>query len=55
MYIKHCFDLVGSLRACKTGSFGESLVLFSKGHIKCASLNNRPCQTLSTLADIKFN
>ena len=30
--------------ACKTESFGGSLVSNSKGQIKCISLNNRPCQ-----------
>ena len=37
---------VGLLRVCTIGSFVESLISYFKEPIKCASLNNRPCQAL---------
>ena len=37
------------------GSFVESLASNSKGHVKCASLNNQPCQARPTIVDINFN
>ena len=35
---------IGLLSASTTARLGESLGSNSKGHIKCVSLNNRPCQ-----------
>ena len=40
---------IGLLSVCTTGHFGESLVSYSKGSIKCVSLNNHPCQAKPTL------
>ena len=37
------------------GSFVESLASNSKGHVKCASLNNQPCQARPTIVDIDLN
>ena len=37
------------------GSFVESSASNSEGHVKCASLNNQPCQATPTIADINFN
>ena len=46
---------IGLLSVCITGSFGESLASNSKGYIKCASLNNQPCQARPTIVDIDLN
>ena len=40
------------LSVCTIVSFGNSLALNSKGPIKCASLNNQPCQARPTLVNI---
>lgn len=37
------------------GSFGESLVPNLEGPITCVSLNNHPCQSKPTLANINSN
>ena len=47
--------LIGLLSVCRIVCFGEPLASISKGHIKCASLNNQPCQARPTVADINFN
>ena len=49
-FIKKMF--IGLSSPCTRGSFGESLAFNSKGHIKCESINNQPCQTRPTLVDI---
>ena len=46
---------IGLLSTCTVESFDESLAFNSKGHIKCVSLNNRPCQSRPTLANINSN
>ena len=44
----------GLLGTC-TGNFDGSLASNSKEHIKCISLNNRPCQARPTLVNINSN
>ena len=49
---------IGFSSAQAAESFGESFGIFfgnSKGNIKCVFLNNRPCQTRSTLVNINSN
>ena len=46
---------IGLLCVCIMGSFVESLASNSEAHVKCASLNNQPCQARSTIVDINFN
>ena len=44
------------LSTCTTARLGESLGSNSKGHIKCVSLNNQPCQQARpTLVGINSN
>ena len=46
---------IGLLSLCTTANFGESLASTSEGHIKCISINNRPCQARATLVNISCN
>ena len=46
---------IGLLSLCTTANFGESLTSTSEGHIKCISINNRPCQARATLVNISCN
>ena len=43
---------IGLLSAFTTRRFDRSLVSICKGHIKCVSLNNQPCQARPTLTNI---
>ena len=43
---------IGLLNVCTIEGFGKSLVSKSKGPIKCLTLNNRPCQSRPTRANI---
>ena len=42
------------LSACATENFDVSLASNSEGHIKCVSLNDRPCQARPALFNIKL-
>ena len=49
-FIKKIF--IGLFNAWTIASFGKLLAYKSKGPIKCASLNNQPCQAGPTLVNI---
>ena len=46
---------IGLLSVCTIGSFSASLAFNSKGLIKCAPLNNQPCQARAPVVNINCN
>ena len=54
MFLREVDTLMHTM-VCTIGSFGESLVLYSKRPIKLLSLINQPCQTRPTRFVINSN